>query len=84
MPDTLAGFTVADLCCRWRIGSDKIRALIRSGKLKAINTSMSDCGKPRFVVLPEEVARFETARSAAPAKPARRNRKSAVHDYYPD
>lgn len=83
--DTTAGYTVADLCQRWRVGADKIRALIRAGKLHAINTSMTDCARPRYVVMPEEVARFELARSTAPPpKPKRRRNKVAMIDYYPD
>jgi hypothetical protein len=79
-----AGFTVSDLCARWRIGADKIRLLIRTGRLKAINTAMSDCGKPRFVILPEEVTRFETARSATPPPRKRRRRNMKIVDFYPD
>ena len=83
--DTTAGYTVADLCQRWRVGGDKIRALIRAGKLQAINTSMTDCARPRYVVMPEEVARFEQSRSTAPPpKPKRRKRQSHLIDYYPD
>jgi hypothetical protein len=45
---------------------------------------MSDCGKPRFVILPEEVTRFETARSATPPPRKRRRRNMKIVDFYPD
>ena len=85
MPDTLAsGYTVADLCQRWRIGGDKIRALIRAGRLTAINTAMNESTKPRFVILPEEVSRFEQRRAVGPTpKTPKRRRKTTEVDYYP-
>ena len=50
-PDASArGLTVADVARRYRVGEDKVRAWIRGGELKALNTAMSGCGKPRFVV----------------------------------
>jgi len=85
MPDTLAaGFTVADLAHRFRVGEDKIRAFIARGELAAINTSSSMSARPRFVVTPDALAEFERRRSAsAPPKP-RRRRKTTGTDYYPD
>jgi hypothetical protein len=83
--ETSAGYTVEDLRRRWRISADKIRALIRAGKLQAINTSMTDCARPRYVVMPEEVARWEESRSTAPPpKSKRRLRKVGLIDFYPD
>jgi hypothetical protein len=86
MPDSLqGGFTVPDLARRWRVGEDKIRAWIKAGALEAINTSATTCGKPRYLVTPEALERFEQCRRVGPAPKAQRSkRKSAAKDYYPD
>jgi hypothetical protein len=84
--DVAAGFTVADLARRWRIGPDKIRSLIAAGELDAINTASRLCGKPRFIVLPEAVAEFEQRRKAGPPPkaPPKRKRRCGQIDYFPD
>jgi hypothetical protein len=80
-----AVFTVKALAARWKISPDKVRRWIARGELRAMNTSETQTGKPRWVVLPDEVARFEKGRQAAPPKPARRRRKRTLAvDYYPD
>ncbi len=87
MPDpTSRGLTVEDLAARWRVSPDKVRSWIKSGKLQAINTSSSQCGKPRYVVLPEQLAAFEQQlAAAAPVKTPRRPRRAAeAIDFYPD
>jgi hypothetical protein len=62
-----------------------VRAWIRRGELKAINTAGALCGKPRFVIPPEALAAFERSRDAAPPpKPPRRRKRIQVTDYYPD
>jgi hypothetical protein len=82
---TTAGYTVADLARRWRVGADKLHAFIRRGELKAINTASALCGRPRWIILPEAVAEFERGRaSGPPAKPARRKKQTVPVDYYPD
>ena len=79
------GFTTADLSRRFRVGEDKIRNWIRSGELTAINTADVKCGRPRYVITAESLERFEKGRQAVtPPKPARRKKKSALIDYYPD
>jgi excisionase family DNA binding protein len=67
-----------------RVSPDKVRALIRSGRLGAVN--LGACGRDRFIVLPEHLAAFAAAnRAAIPPAPARRRRRSApVVDFYPD
>lgn len=80
------GFTVRDLCRRWRIGPDKVRAFLRRGELVAVNVAATAvAGKPQWRVTAESVAQFETRRSSVPPPPRlrRRKRTSAV-DYYPD
>ena len=59
MSDTLSGFTVRDLCQRWRIGGDKIRALIRAGKLTAI-TLVRDTEYKGFIPYPGTVVQGVT------------------------
>jgi hypothetical protein len=85
-PDTLAsGFTVADLCRRWKVGEDKIRAFLRRGELIGVNLAATLSGRPQWRIPPEEVARFERRRSSAPPpKPTRRRTRTCAVDYYPD
>jgi hypothetical protein len=79
------GLTVADVARRYRIGPDKVRALIRRGELRAINTAGALCGRPRWVCTPDALAEFERRRTAGPhAKPARRKRRPVLVDYYAD
>jgi hypothetical protein len=77
---------VRDVARRYRVSPDKLRGWIRRGELSAVNTVPTACGKPRFVILPESLARFESGRQAStPAKPApRRKRQPAMIDFYPD
>jgi hypothetical protein len=89
MPDAIPtagrGFTTSDLSRRYRVGEDTVRTWIKRGELIAVNTRDVRCGRPRFVVTPEALAEFELGRQAAtPPKPARRKKKSAAIDFYPD
>ena len=86
MPTDLApGFTVADLAARYRVGEDKVRAWIKAGELKAINTSAALCARPRYVVTADALEAFERRRSVTPPpKTKRRRRKAEFVDYYPD
>lgn len=78
------GLTVSDVARRYRIGEDRVRGWIRSGLLRAINTSDIGCGKPRFVVTPEALAEFERARTVAPPVKAKRSKRRSERDYFPD
>jgi hypothetical protein len=79
-----AGYSVADLCRRWKIGGDKIRAFLRRGELVAINMATNLSGRPQWRITPESVERFEQRRSSAPPpKPARRRKRTSAVDYYP-
>jgi hypothetical protein len=82
---TGAGYTPRELAHRWRVSPDRIRALVRSGELPALNLATTRGGRPRLVILPEAVAAFERGRSAAtpPKKPQRRRRVAAAVDFYP-
>jgi Helix-turn-helix domain len=79
------GLTVRDVAQRYRVGKDKIRAWIRRGELRAINTAASACARPRFIILREDLAAFENIRTGGPPpKPPRRRRRQEAVDYYPD
>lgn len=81
------GWTIPELALYVRMGEDALRNLIRSGKLKAINTASTSCGKPRFVVLPEHLEEFLQSRAAGPkpeACPRRKQKPRNFTDYYPD
>jgi hypothetical protein len=85
MPDLPHGYTVIDVARRYRVSEDKVRSWIRRGELAALNTAATMCGKPRFVITPEALDRFERGRAAAePRKPPRRRRRSEMVDYFPD
>lgn len=73
---TAHGYSVADLCCRWKVGADKVRAFLRRGELVGVNVADDLAGKPQWRVTPESVEAFERRRtSAPPPKAVRRRRK---------
>jgi excisionase family DNA binding protein len=87
MQNDAAGYTVADLAKRFRVGKDKVRAWIRRGELSALNTADWRCGRPRYVVTAEGLTDFERRRRAALSdapKPKRRKKSSDFVDFYPD
>src|SRR4051794_21965418 len=65
-PPAQAGYTVADVARRLRVGEDKVRGWIARGELAAINTATALCGKPRWVIPPEALAAFERSRAGGP------------------
>jgi hypothetical protein len=76
--------TVADVARRYRVGADKVRNWIARGELKAINTAAALCGRPRWVVLPEDLQAFEARRaSGPPPPPAPRQKRTPGFDFYP-
>jgi hypothetical protein len=79
------GFTVADLCRRWRIGPDKVRSFLARGELVGVNLATHLSGRPQWRITRESVELFERRRtSAPPPKPARRRRQpSDFVDYFP-
>jgi transposase len=80
------GHTVREVARRYRVSPERVRGWIRRGELAAVNTADVLRGKPRLVVTPEALARFEQARQAAsPPKPVpRRRRRTDEIDFYPD
>jgi transposase len=80
-----AGLTVRDVARRYRVGEDKVRAWIRRGELRAINTAMVLCGRPRWVVTHDAIAEFERRRAGGPPpKQPRRKKRTELIDYFPD
>ena len=78
------GYTTADVARRYRVSEDKVRAWIRLGELRAVNTSANLCGRPRWIVSAEALAAFEARRAGVqPAMPIRR-RRPAGRDWFPD
>ena len=84
VPDT--GLTPSQVGRLLRVAPDRVRAWIRSGELKAINTAPTACGKPRFVVLPSHLEEFTRRRQVVTQPPPspRRKRQPEVIDFYPD
>jgi excisionase family DNA binding protein len=79
------GLTVRDVARRLRVGEDKVRTWIRNGEMRAVNTAAVLCGRPRWVIPAAALSDFERRRSAGPPpNPARRMRRTAMVDYYPD
>jgi excisionase family DNA binding protein len=80
------GYTTADVAGLLRVGEDRVRRWIARGELAAVSTA--DKGRrPRFIVLPEQLAEFVRRRQVAPPpppKPARRMKRRHIVDYYPD
>jgi hypothetical protein len=80
-----SGFSVADLCRRWRVGEGKVHGFLHRGELIGVNVATNLSGRPQWRITLESVETFERRRSSAPApKPARRRRRREVIDFYPD
>ena len=80
-----AGFRVADLCHRWKVGAAKVHGFLRRGELVGINLAANLSGKPMWRVTRESVDCFERRRSSAPPpKAARRRRRTVAIDFYPN
>jgi transposase len=87
LPTGERGLTPNELAKILRVSPDRVRAWIRSGQLGAINTAVTRCGKPRFVILPKHLEEFEQKqRVSPPPKPAKRPKRKPRNfvDYYPD
>jgi hypothetical protein len=84
-PWQTTGLTVRDVAHRYRVSPDKVRGWIKQGELPAINTAAGMCGKPRWVITPEALARFEGGRRAvtSPKPTPRRRKRQQMFDYYP-
>jgi len=82
---TAHGYTVADLCRRWRCGAEKVYGFLRRAELVAVTIATNLCGRPQWRVTAAEVEKFERRRSSTPTpKPPRRRKKTVEIDFYPD
>jgi hypothetical protein len=81
--EPLRGFSVAELCRRWKVGADKVRGWIDRGELAALNTASNLCSRPRYVITPEALEAFERGERATGPKPRRsRGRKPRVPEMF--
>lgn len=81
------GQSVRELAAHLRVSPNKVLRWIKNGSLKAVNTSQTRCGRPRYVILPHHLDEFVAANLAAAAdKPAPRRRRLPVGavDYFPE
>ena len=82
------GYTPNELARLLRISPDRVRAMIASGELPAVDTARVRCGRPRYVVLPHHLAEWERRRRVSPPpKPAprrRQPRRDGWIDFYPN
>jgi hypothetical protein len=71
-------FSVSDLARRWSCKPDHVRSLIRSGRLVAIDVSLTEGSqRPTYRIMLEEVLSFEAVRSTRPTpKPPKRRKRS--------
>jgi excisionase family DNA binding protein len=79
-----AGMTTREVAKLLRVSKDTALAWVKSGALPAVNTATGG-GRPRFVVLPEMLAEFLRRHRAGPAPvAARRRKRTAAIDFFPD
>ncbi len=79
------GYSVTDLCRRWRVGPDKIRRFLLRGELVGVNLATNLSARPQWRITRESVEQFERRRSSAPLpKPPRQRRRMETIDFYPD
>jgi hypothetical protein len=75
-----------EFAARYRLGPDRVRAMIAAGQLAALNLAPTRSGKPRYVITPAQAEAWERRHLAAAATPEpqrRRKPKATVVDYYP-
>jgi excisionase family DNA binding protein len=75
------GLTPVEVADYLRIGPDRVRSLIRAGKLGAVNVGAN--GRPRFVILPQHLTAFVESHAAVPAARTKRRPKRVDVDYFP-
>jgi Helix-turn-helix domain len=80
------GYSVKDLCRRWKVGQDKVYGFIRRGELVGVNVAANLSRRPQWRFTLKAVEDFERRRtSAPPPEPTRRRRRKVEEvDYYPD
>lgn len=82
---TSRGYTPREFGRTYRLGHERVLAMIRRGELGAIDTGDPRTGRHRYVILPRHAEEWERRRAVAePPKPARRRKRTTAVDYYPD
>jgi hypothetical protein len=77
------GMTPAELARALRVGRARIMSWIKTGELPAVNTA--DPGRrPRYVILPRQLAGFLASRRPSPPPARRPGRLPRVKDWFPD
>jgi hypothetical protein len=80
------GYSVKDLCRRWKVGQDKVYGFVRAGELIGVNIAANLSSRPQWRFTLKAVEEFERRRTSAPKpEPPRRRRRTVEEvDYYPD
>lgn len=69
----------------WRVGEQKVLAMIHSGELRATNLASPGSSRPRWRIDPADVEACERARQAVPSPKTSRVRRKAsagVTDFF--
>jgi excisionase family DNA binding protein len=87
--DPAHGMTVGQVAKYLRIGEDRVRQMIKSGELGALNTAYERGAKPRYVVLPRHLRDWEQQHEVSPEpRQAPRRRRTVMRagkkDRFPD
>jgi excisionase family DNA binding protein len=87
--DPAHGMTVGEVARYLRLGEDRIRAMIRSGELGALDTSYARAAKRRYVILPSHLKAWQERHEVSPEpKQAPRRRQPVARagkkDRFPD
>jgi hypothetical protein len=80
-----AALTPPAIAKRYGVAHKKVREWIEAGELAALNLARSGCERPRYVIMPEAIQRFEQARQVVPVAPTpRRRRRTAagIKEYF--
>ena len=59
-----------------------VLTLIRSGQLRAVDVSLTQGGRPRWRIFPDDLDSFLVRRAHQVAPPRQRRRKPAVKEYF--
>jgi excisionase family DNA binding protein len=70
-------YTVPELARRLRVGEDKVRRWLETGRLRGVNVAADGCRRPRWRIRADAVLAFEQTRAAAPLPTGGRRRRAA-------
>ena len=74
-------YTVNQIVERFSVSEHTVLRWIRVGELRAVNVARTPGGRPTWRISPEELERFEAARSSQPpAPPTKQRRKRSTGD----